>query len=326
MINLKDSRAIVTGGAGCIGSCVVDQLIKEDVKEIIVFDNLVRGTKQNIEEALKTNKVKLIEGDIRDSVLLKKVFQGVDFCFHLASLKIIQCAAEPRHALEVNADGTFNVLEACVDNQVKKAVLASTASVYGQADSFPIKESHHPYNSYTLYGAFKVANELMFQSFFQTYGLKFNTLRYFNVFGPRMDTHGKYTEVLIRWYDLIKRGEQPLIYGDGKQIMDFIYVDDVARATVLALKADIHNEVMNCASGVETSLEQLCCSLLEVMGSDLKPKYVPIPKERGNIEVFRRLADVSKATKKINFKTKVTLKEGLGLLVKWLDNQKKKIS
>ncbi|MDD3375724.1 MAG: SDR family NAD(P)-dependent oxidoreductase [Candidatus Omnitrophica bacterium] len=322
MNDLRNSRIVVTGGAGCIGSFVVDQLIGQGAKEVIIIDNFVRGLKKNIELAMDSGRARLVEGDIRDVDLMKKTFEGIDYCFHLASLKIIQCVAEPRHALEVNVDGTFNILEACADNNIKKAVLSSTASVYGQADIFPIEETHHPYNCYTLYGAFKVANELMFQSFYQTRGLKFNTLRYFNVFGPRMDSHGKYTEVLIRWYYLIKKGEQPLIYGDGKQTMDFVYVEDVARATVLALTADACNGVFNCASGNETSLEDLCCALLEVMGSNLKPKYIPMPEERNKIEVVRRLADVSKAEKEINFKTQVSLKEGLRKLVEWLENQK----
>ncbi|MDP8264941.1 MAG: NAD-dependent epimerase/dehydratase family protein [Candidatus Aceula lacicola] len=322
MNDLKKSRVAVTGGAGCIGSFVVDEVIKRGVKEVVIVDNFTRGLKKNIEPAIASGCARLVDGDIRDFDLMKKTFKGIDYCFHLASLKIIQCVDEPRHALEVNVDGTFNVLEACADNNVKKAVFSSTASIYGQADIFPIKETHHPYNSHTLYGAFKVANELMFQSFYQMRGLKFNTLRYFNVFGPRMDAHGKYTEVLIRWYRLIKEGKQPLIYGDGKQTMDFIYVEDVARATVLALTADIYNGVFNCANGKETSLEELCCALLEVMGSDLKPKYVPIPEDRNKIEVIRRLADVSKAKEEINFKAQVTLKEGLKELVKWLETQK----
>ncbi len=322
MNSLKDSKVVVTGGAGCIGSFVVDEVLRQGAKEVVVVDNFVRGLKKNIEPALSTGRARLMEEDIRDADAMKEAFKGVDYCFHLASLKIIQCNAEPRHALEVNVDGTFNVLEACAQNNVKKIVLSSTASVYGHADNFPTQETHHPYNSYTLYGAFKVANELMFQSFYQMNGLKFNTLRYFNVFGPRMDAHGKYTEVLIRWYQLIKKGEQPLIYGDGKQTMDFIYVEDVARATVLALTADTCNQVFNCASGKETSLEELCCALLEVMKSDLKPKYIDMPADRNKIEVLRRLADVSKARENIDFQVEVDLRQGLERLVQWLEAEK----
>jgi len=322
MYDVKDRRIVVTGGAGCIGSHVVDQLLAAGAKEVVVIDNFDHGRRENLQQALASGRTTIVDGDIRDVALLDKVFEGIDYCFHLASLKIIQCMAEPRHALEVNVVGTFNILEACVQRKVQKIVLASTASIYGQADTFPTIETHHPYNNRTFYGALKMADELMFTSFFQMYGLKFNTLRYFNVYGPRMDASGKYTEVLIRWYSLIKKGEQPLIYGDGKQTMDFIYVEDVARATVLALTSDVCNKVFNCASGVETSLDSLCRALLKAMNSPLKPKYMPIPADRSKIEVYRRKADVAKAAKLLNFKTQVDLAQGLKLLTQWLDEIK----
>lgn len=319
MHDLKNKRVVVTGGAGCIGSYVVDQVLAEGAAEVICIDNFDHGKRENLDQALTTGRLNIVEGDIRDTACLDKVFRNVDYCFHLASLKIIQCMAEPRHALEVNVVGTYNVLEACVQHKIKKVVLASTASVYGQADRFPTKEDHHPYNNHTFYGALKVADELMFRSFFQMHKLESNTLRYFNVYGPRMDASGKYTEVLIRWYDLIRKGEPPLIYGDGKQTMDFIFVEDVARATILALKNDSYNEIFNCASGVETSLEGLCRSLLVAMGSGLKPKYIPIPQDRTKIEVQRRKADVSKAKKRLGFQASISLQEGLKRLVDWLD-------
>jgi len=323
MYDLKNKRIVVTGGAGCIGSHVVDQIIAQGALEVVVIDNFDHGRRENLTQAIASGRTTIIDGDIRDIALLNKVFKGIDFCFHLASLKIIQCMAEPRHALEVNVVGTFNVLEACTQHKIQKAVLASTASVYGQADHFPTKEIEHPYNNYTLYGALKTADELMFRSFFQTHGLEFNTLRYFNVYGPRMDASGKYTEVLIRWYNLIRKGEAPLIYGDGGQTMDFIFVGDVARATILAMKHGCCNEVFNCASGVETSLKGLCHALLEVMKSPLKPKFIPIPNDRSKIEVRRRRADVSKAKKQIGFTAEVPLKQGLKLLVDWLDTKDK---
>ncbi|MDD5440435.1 MAG: NAD-dependent epimerase/dehydratase family protein, partial [Candidatus Omnitrophica bacterium] len=224
---------------------------------------------------------------------------------------------------EVMFDGTFNVLEACVQHTVKKAVLASSASLYGQADTFPTNETHHPYNNHTLYGAAKTANELMFRSFYHMYGLEYAALRYFNIFGPRMDIHGKYTEVLIKWYHCIKEGKRPLIYGDGKQTMDFVYVGDVARATIAALKSDAHDEAFNVASGVETSLEGLAKLLLEVMASGLEPEYVPVSDARKKVEVYRRLADTAKARKSLGFTAEVDLKEGLKRLVMWLDKQEK---
>jgi len=321
MKSLSGSRILITGGAGFIGSSVVDHLLQEDIEEIIIIDNLIRGSKNNISNALSSNKVKLIEGDIRDLDLLDKHFQGVDYCLHMAALRINHCAAEPRHALEVMYDGTYNVIESCVKCKVKKIVLSSTASIYGMADIFPTREDHHPYNNRTLYGTAKLANEGMLRAFYTMHGLSYVALRYFNVYGPRMDTQGKYTEVMIRWYHGIRDEKPPLIYGNGRQTMDFIYIEDVARANILALKAEVNDEVFNIASGTETSLEQLCITLLEVMGSRLTPTYIPLPEDRQKVEVLRRLADTSKARDKIGFESKVPLRKGLGKLVHWLDGK-----
>lgn len=325
-MDIRNSRIMITGGAGFVGSFIVEQLLNEQVEKIVILDNFFRGSEKNIREALGTGKVHLIKGDIRNLPLIIEAFSDIDFCFHLAALRITHCVAEPREALSTMYDGTFNVLEACADYNVKKLILASSASVYGQADQFPTPETQHPYNNYTLYGAAKMANELMCRSFYNMYGLNFLALRYFNIYGPRMDTHGKYTEVLIRWYNLIKEGKQPLIYGDGKQTMDFIYVGDIARANIAALKSDATDEALNIAYGEETSLEELCHTMLDVMGSDLKPKYIPLPEERNKVEVMRRLADVTKARQLIGFQAKVPLKDGLKSLVKWLDEQPQTIT
>ncbi len=321
MIDLKNKKILITGGAGFVGSYITEQLLAEGVSKITIIDNFMRGSRENIKEAMATGKIELIEGDIRDWNMLHPMFQGIDYCFHLAALRITQCAAEPRVALEIMYDGTFNVLAACVQNHVQKVILASSASIYGQADTFPTKETHHPYNNHTLYGAAKMANELMCRSFAQMHGLKFNALRYFNIYGPRMDTYGKYTEVMIRWYNVIKEGKPPLIFGEGDQTMDFIYIEDIAAASILALKSDVENEVFNIACGKETSLKELCNLLLEVMGSKLKPEHVPIPAERQKVEVMRRLADVSKAKALIGFEARVNLKEGLKKLVEWLEKK-----
>ena len=323
MQNLSGSRILITGGSGFIGSFIADQLLGENVEEIILIDNLIRGSKNNVENALSSDRVKLIEGDIRNRNLLDNLFYEIDYCFHMAALRISHCAVEPRQALEVMLDGTFNVAESCVKNKVKKIVIASSASIYGTADIFPTREDHHPYNNHTLYGAAKIANEGMFRSFYDMYGLDYNAMRYFNVYGPRMDIHGKYTEVLIRWYHLIKEGKQPLIYGDGQQTMDFVYVEDVARANILGLKASVSDAVFNVASGIETSLEELCWSLLKVMKSNLKPKYISVPEDRKKVEVSRRLADITKAREQIGFEAKITLNEGLEKLINWLDSTTK---
>jgi len=321
MINLKDVRVLVTGGAGFVGSFVAEGLLKEGVREIIILDNLVRGSESNIRAAMASQKTRFIKGDIRDKGLVAELSAGIDYCFHLAALRITHCASDPREAFEVMYGGTFNVLEACVEQKIKKVIFASSASIYGQADSFPTPEKHHPYNNITLYGAAKMAAELMLRSFYQMYGLDYVVLRYFNIYGPRMDIYGKYTEVLIKWYHLIKDGKRPVIYGDGKQTMDFIFVEDVARATIMACKSKASNEVFNIGSGVETSLKELCLSLLKVMGSNLKPEYLSVSDERKKVEVKRRLADISTARKIIGFKSRLTLTEGLERLTGWLNEQ-----
>jgi UDP-glucose 4-epimerase len=307
-------RVLITGGAGLIGSHIADQLVQEGQSEIIVLDNLVRGRSDNLAWALEHGRVQVVEGDIRDRAVLHDVMKGVDLVFHQAALRITQCAEEPRVAMEVMADGTFNVLEAAVAAKVSKVVAASSASVYGMADEFPITEKHHPYNNRTLYGAAKAFNEGLLRSFNEMYGLKYVALRYFNVYGPRMDIHGVYTEVLIRWMDRIAAGQAPLILGDGTQTMDFIYVDDIARANILAARASSGDDVFNVASGAETSLNDLAHSLLRVMGSNLQPEYGPARKVN---PVSRRIADVSRAQSLLGFKAQIGLEDGLKRLVSW---------
>jgi UDP-glucose 4-epimerase len=321
MNSLAGAKILITGGAGFIGSHTTDQLLKEEVREIVIIDDFIRGSRDNVAEAIKSGKIKLVKGDIRDDILLEDLFENVDYCFHMAAFRINQCAAEPKEAFEVMFGGTFNVAQVCLKHKVKKIVVASSASIYGTAETFPTDERHHPYNNRTLYGAAKIANEGIFRSFYDMYGLDYNAMRYFNVYGPRMDTFGKYTEVLVRWYQLIRNNSQPLIYGDGKQSMDFISVEDVARANILALKSPVTDEVFNVACGVETTLEELCKALLEAMNSNLQPKYVPLPDERKNVEVTRRLADTSKAAALIGFRSNIALKKGLRGLVHWLDSR-----
>lgn len=307
-------RVLITGGAGLVGSHIADLLVRDGSPEIVVLDNFVRGRRENLSWAITNGQVSIIEGDIRDRNLLREAMQGVDTVFHQAAIRITQCAEEPRLALEVLADGTFNVVEAAVEAGVRKVVAASSASVYGLADEFPTTERHHPYNNRTLYGAAKVFNEGLLRSFHEMCGLDYVALRYFNVYGPRMDMYGAYTEVLIRWMERIAAGQPPVILGDGSQTMDFVYIEDIARANILAANADITDEVFNVASGVETSLNDLATGLLKVMGSSLKPEYGPARKVN---PVPRRLADTSRAERLIGFRAQVSLAEGLRGLVNW---------
>jgi UDP-glucose 4-epimerase len=293
---------------------VVDQLVEKGAAEVVVLDNLVRGRLENLSWALANGPVRVVDGDIRDVDLLRDVTAGKDLVFHLAAIRITQCAQEPRLANEVLVDGTFNVIEAAVNAGVGKVIASSSASVYGLADHFPTTETQHPYNNDTFYGAAKAFNEGMLRSFHAMNGLDYVALRYFNVYGPRMDIHGFYTEVLIRWMERIEAGTPPLILGDGLQTMDFVHVKDIARANILAAEADATDEVFNIASGEETSLLQLAQALTEVMESDLTPEHGPA---RTVNAVTRRLADTSLAEKRIGFRAEIGLREGLQDLVSW---------
>ena len=311
---MRGQRTLITGGAGLVGSHIADQLVRADAGEIVVLDNFVRGRRANLAWALANGPVRIVEGDIRDRELLRELLDGVDVVFHQAAIRITQCAEEPRLALEVLADGTFNVLEAAVAAGVGKVVAASSASVYGLAETFPTTEAHHLYNNRTMYGAAKAFNESVLRAYHEMYGLPYVALRYFNIYGPRMDIHGVYTEVLIRWMERIAAGQPPLILGDGTQTMDFVYIEDVARANLAAARSDADDEVFNVASGVETSLNDLAKALLRVMGSDLEPEYGPA---RSVNPVARRLADTGAARRRLGFEATVGLDEGLGRLVAW---------
>jgi|SRR6202167_396581 len=307
-------RALITGGGGAVGSNIADQLVQAGAQEIVVLDNFVRGRRDNLAWAIENGPVRLVEGDIRDRELVAELTRGIDVVFHQAALRITQCAAEPRLALEVMVDGTYNVIEAALNEKVRKIVAASSASVYGLAEQFPTEESHHPYANDTLYGAAKTFNEGLLRSFTAMQGLDYVGLRYFNVYGPRMDIHGVYTEVLVRWMERIEAGEPPLILGDGSQTMDFIYIADVARSNVLAASANASDEVFNVASGTETSLLELARLLIEVMGANVEVEHGP---ERSVNKVPRRLADTRAARARLGFEAEVDLEEGLRLLVDW---------
>jgi UDP-glucose 4-epimerase len=307
-------RVLVTGGGGAIGSNVCDELVLAGADEIVVLDNFVRGRRENLAWALANGNVRLVEGDIRDRALVRDLTADIDLVFHLAAIRITQCVEEPRLALEVLVDGTYNVVEAAADAGVRKVIASSSASVYGLAEEFPTTERQHPYANDTLYGAAKTFNEGLLKSFHAMPGLDYVALRYFNVYGPRMDVHGLYTEVLVRWMERIAAGQPPLILGDGSQTMDFVYMSDIARANLLAAEADVTDAAYNVASGTETSLLELAQMLLAVMGSNLPVEHGPPRAVNG---VTRRLADTSRARDELGFEAEVDLEDGLTRLVEW---------
>jgi UDP-glucose 4-epimerase len=313
--SLRGDRVLITGGAGAVGSNLADQIVRAGASEIVILDNFVRGRRANLAWAIENGNVDLVEGDIRDRDQIAELTKGIDVVFHMAALRITHCAEDPRSAIDVMVNGTYNVFEAAIDAGVRKLVAASSASAYGLATDFPTTEAHHPYANDTLYGAAKVFLEGLLRSLHAMSDLDYVALRYFNVYGKRMDIHGVYTEVLVRWMERIENGTPPLILGTGSQTMDFVNIEDVARATLLAAQADVTDEVFNVASGTETSLLDLAHMLLKVMGrEDLDIEFGP---ERGVNKVPRRLADTSLAKQRLGFEAEIGLEEGLQRLVEW---------
>jgi UDP-glucose 4-epimerase len=311
---MVDRRFLITGGAGLVGSHIADALITGGADEVRVLEKFTRGTPANLRWAMDNGHVTILEGDVCDPEAVADAMEGVDVVFHQAALRITQCAEEPRLAHEVMVDGTFNVAAAAVQASVRKVVVASSASVYGMAEVFPTAEAHHPYGNRTLYGAAKAFNEALFRSFNEMYDLDYVALRYFNVYGPRLAIRGAHTEVLIRWMERIENGQAPLIFGDGSDVVDFVYVEDVARANVLAATIPLTDEVFNVGSGVPTTLAELARTLLDVMGSTLEPEFAPA---RAVNPVPTRLADTTRAVKLLGFESSVTLDDGLDRLVTW---------
>jgi UDP-glucose 4-epimerase len=309
---------MVTGGAGFIGSTIVDQLLDAGAADVIVLDNFVRGSWSNLAAARGRGGVKIVRGDICDAALVDDLVSGIDYVFHQAALRITRCAEAPREAVEVLINGTLNVLESAVRHQVKKVVAASSASVYGDPSYLPMDESH-PFNNRTMYGAGKIACEQMLRAYYTTSGLPYTAFRYFNVYGPRMDIVGVYTEVLIRWLDAIEANQAPLIFGDGTQSLDFVYVGDVARANLLAAQCDVTDEVFNVGTGLQTSLNELCDLVLDLTGSSLRPEHREVRKV-ANVQLRR--AAVEKAAKLLDFQAEVSLREGLQELIRWRSSAK----
>ena len=312
-------RVLITGGAGLIGSHIADALVDAGAAEIVVLDDFSRGRRENLASAAAGGPLRIIAGDVRQPADVARAIEGIDLVFHQAAIRITHCAEDPRLAKDVLVDGTFNVLEAAVRAGVRKVVAASSASVYGLAEVFPTVENHHAYANRTIYGAAKLFNEGLLRSFNDMYGLEYVALRYFNVYGPRMDVFGAYTEVLIRWMEAIAANQPPTIFGDGTDTMDFVHVHDIARANLLAARAPVSDAVFNVGSGVETSLNELADALLRVMGSALRPRYAPPRKVN---PVSRRLASVSAADQSLGFRAEITLEEGLRSLVAWWQSQR----
>jgi UDP-glucose 4-epimerase len=318
MNRITGTRCLVTGGAGFIGSTIVDQLLDAGAAEIVILDNFVRGTWSNLVPARDRGGVNAIKGDICDAALVDELTEGIDFIFHQAALRITRCAEVPREAVDVLINGTLNVLESAVHHKVKKVVAASSASVYGDPSYLPMDESH-PFNNRTIYGAGKIACEQMLRAYYTMYGLNYVAFRYFNVYGPRMDIAGVYTEVLIRWLDALEANQPPLIFGDGTQSMDFVFVGDVARANVLAAQSDVTDEVFNVGTGIQTSLSELCDLLLQLTSSSLRPER---REARQVANVQARRAGVERATRLLDFRAKTSLREGLQELIRWRDSMK----
>lgn len=319
-MDITGKKFVVVGGAGLIGSHTVDQLVKEDVKEIIIYDNFVRGRTENLSQALRDPRVKIFDvgGDILQTDILAQALSGADGVFHFAALWLLQCHEYPRSAFDVNIRGTFNVIEACVAQGVKRLVYSSSASVYGDAVSEPMQESH-PFNNKNFYGATKIAGEAMLRAFQHRYGLQAVGLRYMNVYGPRQDYKGAYIAVIMRMLDAIEAGGGPTINGDGSEAFDFVAVEDCAAANICAMRADIADRFYNVGTGKRTSLKQLAELICEITQCQKEISYAP----RSDATLVRnRIGCPELAEREINFKAKIELKDGLQRLIDWRRNDK----
>lgn len=321
-MEINGKRILVIGGAGLIGSHLVDQLTKTDAKEIIVYDNFCRGTMENLSEALKDPRVSIFPhgGDILQTDILERAMEGVDGVFHLAALWLLQCHEYPRAAFDVNVRGTFNVIESCIKKGVKRLVYSSSASVYGDALEVPMTEDH-PYNNFTFYGATKISGEHMLKSMSHRYGLNWVGLRYMNVYGPRQDYKGAYIAVMMKILDNLDNGKQPIVYGDGSQQYDFVAVEDVARSNICAMRSDASGKCYNIGRGIGTSIKELTELLIRLSKSDQKIKYEPA----GLTFVTNRIGSVDAAEKDLGFKWQIDLEEGMRRLIDWRKRERSKV-
>jgi UDP-glucose 4-epimerase len=315
-VDFNETKIVVIGGAGFIGSHIVDQLLDEAVREVVIVDNFVRGTRANVELALRDPRVRLVEGSIMDRALLADVLTGADGVFLLAALWLFECVHEPRAAVEVNINGTWNVIEAARAAGIKKLVYSSSASVYGDALAIPMTEDH-PFNNRTMYGATKIAGEQFLRAVYEQHKLSYLALRYMNVYGPRMDYKGAYVSVIMKVLDRIANGQRPVIFGDGSQAYDFVHVDDVARANLLAMKSEAADRCLNVGFGVQTTINELVQQLLRLTGSELQPEY----KTNEQMFVTNRIGSTDLARDLIGFEARVPLLEGLRSVVEWRQQQ-----
>jgi len=309
---LDGAQVLVIGGAGFLGSHVVDHLTQTPAARIVVLDNFVRGTRENLQQAVAEPRVEVVEGSVTDLPLLRRLMEGTDFVFHLAALWLYECVHEPRSALEVNVVGTYNVVEAAADAGVRKVVYSSSASVYGDAAFTPMTEEH-PFHNRTMYGATKIAGEQFFRAFNEQRGLQYAGLRYMNIYGPRMDYQGTYVSVIMKVLDRIDQGLPPIIFGDGSQAYDFIHVEDVARANLLALQSDASDEFFNIGMGVKTTIRELVELLLNITGSGLEPEYRP----QEQMFVTHRVGSTEKAERLLGFRAGIPLRDGLVSVIEW---------
>jgi len=322
-MNLKDKKLVLVGGGGLIGSHTVDRLLREDVGEVVVYDNFVRGRMENLSDSIADKRLRVYDvgGDIMHTDILESAFDGADGVFHFAALWLLQCHDYPRSAFDVNVRGTFNVMEACVKKNVKRLVYSSSASVYGDAVTEPMGEDH-PFNNQNFYGATKIAGEAMLRAFHHRYDLDFVGLRYMNVYGPRQDYKGAYIAVIMKMLDAIDRGDNPTILGDGSEAFDFVAVEDCALANVRAMQADATDEFYNVGTGKRTSLKELAEMLIELTGTDGEINYAP----RSTATLVRnRIGDPAKASEQIGFTAEVDLREGLKRLIDWRASHKAEV-
>lgn len=316
--NLENAKVLVIGAAGFIGGFVVSELLKEPVGEVIIYDNFARGKMENIEESLRDSRCKIFPygGDIREIDILDKAMEGVDYVFHLAAMWLLHCKDFPRTAFDVNIAGTFNVLEICVKHKIKKLIYSSSASVYGDATQVPMSEEH-PFNNKNFYGATKIACEAMATAYNDRYGLEIIGLRYMNVYGPGQDQYAVYSGVVPLVLNKIDKNEKPIVNGDGSQAYDFIYVEDVARCNISAVKSNVKYGYYNVGTEVQTSIKELCETMLRLKGSDLTIKYIPYSQDDARQFVQNRIGSREKAEKELGFKYKYSLEQGLKSLIEW---------